>query len=594
MEQFFAPSIQQLATDAVLFTYPNGMLWYRIPAVAASLLLLLVSFPWPGPKGDGTGARLLRSDLLYLLVLSVFLFALRWPTLGAGDLEGDESVAVSAALTRYLEPAYGVTLFTGSAGPLLTYPLSALGLLGLRIDYGASKLASLLLITASSALIYLTLRTFSEARIARIALLPLLAFLGLGSVRWTVSYCSEQWINLLVIAMIYCLLRLAGKIGRESTNLVGIGLALGLTPLIKWQGIPMAALFVACAVAIVWRRCLSERAGFGALAARLLPLAVLGLAPLLAWCAIQWSQRSLGFFFDTYVAALFSQATSRYSSTFLERLMALPAWGLSTSPKAKMFAAMSALFCLPATIWVCLVRRPRRCPPDLALAMLYLGVSLYAVLQPGGAFTHYMNLLLQPYAALLMLVFWHLVKAAARPALVVSAYLGLTLLAPAVLYLRDAPVPTRYRPTTDYGKSTDALRSLHASGSPMIQWGWAYGYYVNAGLTWGTRTGGSHEILEPFFPNQAIFIDDYVESLEGGRAPIFVDSATEGSSAYSERARYGHEQFPEVAEAVRRNYFLCTQFPGARFYLHRKTYAAKPGIEAWCMGLPRIPPPPRP
>jgi hypothetical protein len=594
VENFLAPSIQQLTTDAVMFSFRHGLHWYRIPAVVASLLLLLVSLLGPVPKGDGMGARILRGDLLYLVVVAVFLFGVRWPTLAVGDLEGDESVAVSAAITRYLEPAYGVTIFTGSAGPLLTYPLSALGLLGLRIDYGASKLVSMLLITATSAVFYLALRTFSETRIARVAQLPLLAFYGLASVRWTVSYCSEQWINLLVISMIFFLLRLARQIGRERVNLVGIGLALGLTPLIKWQGMPMAALFVACATAIVWRRWLRQGAAFRALAARLLPLVVPGLAPLLVWCAILWTQGSLGFFFDTYFAALFSQATSRYSTTFLERLVALPGWGISIFPKVELFASMSALFVLPAAIWVFLARRPRRCPPDIALAVLYLVVSVYAALQPGGTFSHYMNLLLQPYAGLTMLVFCHLVKATVRPALAVAIYLGLTLLAPARLYVKDAPVPVRYQPTLNYGGSTDFLRNLQVSGAPLIQWGWVYGYYVNVGLTWGTATGGSHEILEPFFLDQAIFLTDYVESLESGRAPIFVDTATEGSEAYPKRARYGHEQFPEVAEAVRRHYFLWSEFRGARVYLHRGTYAAKAGIEARCTSLPCIPPPRRP
>ena len=261
MEPFVAPSIQELAADAVAFALRHTLHWYRIPAVVASVLLLLASFLGHDSKHDHAAARLRRSDLLYLLALAGFLVALRWPVLALGDLEGDESVAVSAALTRYHDPAYGVTLFTGSAGPLLTYAVSGLGLLGLRIDYGASKLVSLLLITASSAILYLTLRTLSEARTARVALLPLLAFVGLGNIPWTMSYCSEQWINLLVISMIYFLIRLDRQIGREGANLSGIGLALGLNPLVKWQGMPMAALVVVCAIAIVARRCLRERAG---------------------------------------------------------------------------------------------------------------------------------------------------------------------------------------------------------------------------------------------------------------------------------------------------------------------------------------------
>jgi hypothetical protein len=121
----------------------------------------------------------------------------------------------------------------------------------------------------------------------------------------------------------------------------------------------------------------------------------------------------------------------------------------------------------------------------------------------------------------------------------------------------------------------------------MIQWGWAYVYYVYTGMTWGTRTGGSHEILEPFFPDKSIFIADYVEGLESGRAPVFLDTATEGARAYPDRARYGHERVPEIADAVRRNYFLCAEFPGARLYLHRERSKRVAAILDWCARVPR-------
>jgi hypothetical protein len=435
--------------------------------------------------------------------------------------------------------------------------------------------------------LYLALRTFSDARTARIALLPLLAFVGLSNLYWLIPYCSEQWINLLMASMIFFLLRLDRRIGREGVNLCGIGLALGSMPLVKWQGMPMAALGVGWAVAVVGRRCLRERGGLGGLTVRLLPLVVLGLAPLLVWCVILWSRGSLAYFFQSYFAALFGQATSRYSSAFAARLMAFPGWGVAPFPMLRLFLGSTALFWVPAAIHLFLVERPRRCPPDLALASLYLLISAYALLQPGGTFTHYLNLLLQPYALLFMLIFCHLAKTAARPGIEQLAYLGLALLLPAIGYLRDVPLPMTFKPATLRSASVDALRALELPGSPMIQWGWVYPYYVHSGMTWGTRTGGSHEILEPFFSNRSLFVADYVGSVESGRAPVFLDTATEGSTAYATRALHGHEQVPEVAEAVRRNYFLCAELPGARLYLQRRRYEARAEIRAWCTGLSR-------
>ena len=591
MQQILAPSIHELATTAVVFSIRHSLLWYRIPAAAAALLLLFASLAPARPKPGAAAGRLWFGELGYLLALAVFLLAARWPMLALGDLEGDESVAVSAALTRFVDPVFGVGLFTGSAGPLLTYPVAGMGLLGIRIDYGASKLIVLLLATASSAMLYRALRTFSEARTARVALLPLLVFLGLSNTRWTMSYCSEQWINLLVISMLLCLLRLDRRIGREAVNLSGIGLALGAMPLVKWQGLPMAALFVAWAALLVAQRCHRERAGFRRLAIRLLPLAALGLAPLLVWCAILWSCGSLGFFFETYFTALFSQATSRYSTTMLERLLALPEWGIAPFALAEWFWFANALFAVPAAIGLCFVRRAGRCLPDLVLAALYLGISLYAVLQPGGLFTHYLNLLVQPSAVLLMLIFCHLASAVPRPALVQAAYLGLTALIPTLAYLQEPPLPIKLPPVEVRALSINALRSLHVSGLPIIQWGWVYAYYVQTGATWGSRTGGSHEILEPFFPDKSIFIADYVASLESGRAPVFVDTATEGAPSYAIRALYGHETVPEVADAVRRNYFPCAEFRGARLYLERKRYGDSAEIHAWCAHLPQWRPP---
>jgi hypothetical protein len=116
----------------------------------------------------------------------------------------------------------------------------------------------------------------------------------------------------------------------------------------------------------------------------------------------------------------------------------------------------------------------------------------------------------------------------------------------------------------------------------MILWGWEFSYYVHAGMTWGTRTGSSHEILEPFFPDKSVFLADYVASLESGRAPVFLDTASEGAYFYKSRARYGHEQVPEVVEAVRRSYFLCLDTGGPRLFLHRERYGNRPEIARWC------------
>ena len=132
MEQLVAPSLQRLATQAAAYAYYHEWRAYWIPSAVASLLLVAAALLGTGGKNGDADARFRGGDLFYLLALALFLFATRWPVLALGDLDGDEGVAVSAALTRYLDPAYGVSLFTGSGGPLVTYPIAALGLAGIR------------------------------------------------------------------------------------------------------------------------------------------------------------------------------------------------------------------------------------------------------------------------------------------------------------------------------------------------------------------------------------------------------------------------------------------------------------------------------
>jgi hypothetical protein len=362
-------------------------------------------------------------------------------------------------------------------------------------------------------------------------------------------------------------------------------------PLVKWQGMPMAALVAACAVAILARRHLRERFDSRRLAAGLLLLAVPGLAPLLVWCAVQWSCGTLAFFYDTYFAALFTQATSRYTSTLLQRLTALPEWGFPAYSTERWFLLLTGAFWVPAAFHLGFIRRPVRFRLEFVLASLLLAVSSYAVLQPGGRFPHYLNLLLQPYALLFMLIFCRWAEGASRPGRVLASYLGVTLLLPMVVYFHDLALPLRFPPQEIRARSLDALRSLEISGSPLIQWGWVYAYYVLTGTSWGTRTGGSHEILEPFFPNKSIFVADFVASLESGRAPVFLDTATEGAPNYARRALFGHEHFPEVADAVRRNYFPCAEFHGARLFLHRSHYRDRADILPWCAKVPGREPP---
>jgi len=603
MGNYAAASLEHAANSAIGFVINGSILWWKIPALASAAILLFVTLRPRSARRPRPETTLNAEDLLYILVLALFLFAFRWPSLGLSDLDGDESVAVSAALTRYLAPTFGLTLFTGSGGPLLSYPLALFGVLGLRIDYGVSKLLSLLLLTATWAVIYLALRTFTSGGIARVALLPVLVFFGHGNETWTMMYCSEHWLNFLIALMIYCLLRLAHQVGGERPNLVGVGLAFGFIPLVKWQGLPMGALFILLTLVLVAHPSPGGAFVPGAFVRKALLLLALGVGPFLLWCAVVGASGNLDYFLRTYVLALMTQANTRFETTLLERLVAFPSWGLSPFANFTWFVYALGAFLLLAIGYLLrnhedtssgapllALSDSRSLFRELAPAILYLAVSFYAVLKPGGPFPHYLNLLLQPYVLLVVVAFCHMARRSRYPWMVVGLYLAITLCIPAArYYLGGAPLVTlvprtsiETDPTLDAPASYALIRRLTPPGSPIILWGWDYHYYVYSGMIWGTRTGGSHEIIEPFFGDRRLFIDSYVASLASDRAPVFLDTATEGARSYSKRAVYGHEAYPEVASVVRQHYLLCREFTGARIFVNRRYDETHPGLRDLC------------
>ena len=141
-------------------------------------------------------------------------------------------------------------------------------------------------------------------------------------------------------------------------------------------------------------------------------LAGLALAPLLVWCALLWTRGGLGFFFETYWRFHPGDLALQHDSP--RTALALSDWGLPAYSTERWFVCFTGLFQVPVAIELLRSGRPPRVRLELSLALAYLAISLYAVLQPGGMFTHYLNLLVIPYALLLMLVFCRWAEADSR------------------------------------------------------------------------------------------------------------------------------------------------------------------------------------
>jgi hypothetical protein len=84
-----------------------------------------------------------------------------------------------------------------------------------------------------------------------------------------------------------------------------------------------------------------------------------------------------------------------------------------------------------------------------------------------------------------------------------------------------------------------------------------------------TRFSDSVLQIEPS-PYREYFRSVYAADFRSARPAVFVDAVGPDAFAYTDRATTGYETFPELQEAVARDYRLIADIDGARVFV-RKT-----------------------
>jgi hypothetical protein len=91
-------------------------------------------------------------------------------------------------------------------------------------------------------------------------------------------------------------------------------------------------------------------------------------------------------------------------------------------------------------------------------------------------------------------------------------------------------------------------------------------FWAETGLIQATRDGNDARQIEPHAEREyyrARFLRDMVRS----RPPVFVDAVGPGNFAYEDRARDGHETFPELRDYLAHDYHFVRDVEGSRVYV---------------------------
>lgn len=603
---------------AVLHSYFPA--YYEIPA--AALFVILALSTWPR---RASSRNWFVSDLAFMLLLAFFVAWMRWPILANGELNVDESLHLASAMALRMDPLYWRSVDEGTVGPLVSYTLYLVSIVGLGPNYLTAKLVALVLAIVSTVLTYSAMRRLLSPSVARAVTLLLALALALMKVGDFVAYNGEYLVMALLAVALYFVALLATNAHAGSWRIAFLaGLILGAVPFAKLQGIPMGGVVAVYAGYVIVTHRGRRHTHWSVLAA----LVIGGLIPLIVAGAT--AQYSIGFnaFVQRFILAplfytdvhvnraeafrLLWRRANMYNELWFRTLwiaslglfvIILPlllCWKLAVSisrsyrlfPETSGTRLTSQGFRNYLIVFMSSVRSAiARSKADLAsvlFAILFVLMAAVSTYLPGRAFPHYAMLWLLPMAWFLAtglhVVATQVPQFWLRQAMIAMVALGI------VLSVISDPSATRFSgglfrwaangqpsalqdcPALYVHPLAKQIRRYVHPGDRMSVWGWNYRLYVEVGIPPATAIDMVHIFG---FPNRSYFASAYAEELSASAPEIFVDAVAPGMFAYSNRQEFGMKNVPKIDTFVHEHYGLVERVSGVRIYVRRDLLAAR-------------------
>ncbi|WP_415908512.1 hypothetical protein [Oleiharenicola sp. Vm1] len=501
------------------------------------------------------------------------LLAWRWPwLLAASEFNPDESQIIAGAMALAHDPVFWRSVDGTTSGPLNYYPLVPIAWLDLPMDFFTGRLAGLLMVGGGCVALYRALAHLSDEAMARIGVLPVVLFFATAIDPDFVHYSSEHVILLLAPISLWLIARSRTSAHGGAWNLRAAAVAAGAIPWAKLQGVPLALVLLLWIAWLAWVSAVSIRGRLTALAA----VTLAGAAPSLAFAGI------------TAAGSVFDMMLHRYvlqNATYVDVAINFPPSLPGLLRRAAEFGQFLALalFSLLMTGLAGLVLVQRRRWPNamLGVALVWVAAAIFAIALPRREFLHYLLLAVVPLGLMAALALREICSAMAPASR--RTMLALFLVAGvAVPLARRATqgVPFLVGALLDqwrfpYHADGAILRSLRRPGDTLAIWGWSARTYIEAGMPQATRdthTFWATGERTSEDPHRRVYLADFLAH----RPPFFVDATGEGAFFYDRRDRFGHEDFPELAAAVRRDYSPLIDLGYARVYIRNDRRAAEP------------------
>ncbi|HEX4138713.1 MAG TPA: hypothetical protein VHY09_00080 [Candidatus Methylacidiphilales bacterium] len=507
----------------------DDLLPFALWAVVAALAALPLLHARTIASLSGSRPRL-KYELAFLGVIFLGLFCSRYHILVyPHELNIDESqfIAQAHGYTRTWVP---FSQDGHTCGPLNYYILIWPAALGLPITYFTIRLTGFVFILLTLFYARRAVALITGNRPSYLLTLPLVSFYLFAYQNGFVHYSSEHFPDMLLA---FCIWQLAKYWRLDRANFFLLGAILGATPFTKLQASPLAVYLFAVAVGLIVYH--GPRRATGSWIKSLVLLALGGAVFPLIIVVPLLATGTLGDAIHRYII-IPSQYGAGVMTTELIPLPNLVLRLAEDGPQATIyFLDMMAVAVVILSLWAWREKIQRPWLAGLALAAIYLVLTIYAVLKPDLPYAHYLMFLPQPVLFLLAWIFrgYRLHRPtslqknvfAITCALVAISFFSL----PVYLFMQHR-LPHLHDPAYAKEPMVDPVSAyIKTVATPkdfMANWGYTTKYYVETDIPPGVRDFAT--LYEPFpNPSYDYYRDGFLDDLKKNKPKVIVDSIGE-------------------------------------------------------------------
>jgi len=512
---------------------------------------LLLKWRWTIPLSG-------RLRLYWLLLLPTLTLLFRIPFLTDLEIDVDTSTWIASAISidYYPDKLWKMLTFTDSR-PLTVLPVYGMLYAGIPVNYISTELLGLVIWLLIAGINFFTLRYLIPEKAALILSGCGAVFIGSCNASDFTAYNSE-FVSILMLSFstLVAVRLYTGKFSVYGILLSGI--VLGAVIYAKFQNAPMGLVIAGFTILLLFQNKKFKM---------MIWFILMGFAPTLIILLIfTWKGAPDQFWINYLLNYLEYSFTTQFQSlTMAERFSPFRAMRFVLHYYQSRLFFGTLLMSLMVGIYFLARSKKIRVAlqsPIFLFALLLLISSLYAVLQSGNAFGHYLLYLIIPLV-LMLAVTAHLVRPPQISTLCLLLLSGTVCqISINLIFYHDRLPPATFRNDHQIVKViTD--HSTHTDN--MVIWGWIDRLHHLSGRACGYSMAHTHHLFLHQSRLLPYRMDSFLTDMATNRPAVFVED-TGGRYSPLPGIFRPLDEYPEIRQYINQHYHLLTSIEGINIY----------------------------